>query len=317
MKLPGQLNEAIARWMAREGQGSLQEKSRNLSATYKAGKNSSEVSVAAYVATRVPATYATCSKVLAAANLALPGFKPLSLLDVGAGPGTASWAALAQWPEIVAVTQIEQDPSFGALAQALNAESGLDVLQQATLVRGTLQQHGNASDVVTASYVLAEIPMTAVVETANRLWTLAKRMLIVIEPGTPEGFARLKIIRQHLLRVGAHVAAPCTHAIACPLQERDWCHFKVRVQRSRAHMHAKQAVVPFEDEAYSYLVLVREPAKRGGARLIAPIVSTKSGIALQLCDATGVHKLIIARRDKATYKRAKRVEWGDHWVGVE
>ena len=65
---------------------------------------------------RVPATFAANMRVHQALAEAMPDFAPRTLLDIGTGPGTASWAALAQWPTIAQVTQCEQDKSFAGLA---------------------------------------------------------------------------------------------------------------------------------------------------------------------------------------------------------
>src|SRR4051812_20463350 len=52
----------------------------------------------AYALARAPATYAAARAVLGRVKEAAPGFAPASHLDVGAGPGTASWAAAELWP---------------------------------------------------------------------------------------------------------------------------------------------------------------------------------------------------------------------------
>lgn len=52
-----------------------------------------EVQAAAYVAARMPGCFAATYKVLEEVSMRLPGFRPASLLDFGAGPGTAIWAA--------------------------------------------------------------------------------------------------------------------------------------------------------------------------------------------------------------------------------
>jgi ribosomal protein RSM22 (predicted rRNA methylase) len=92
----------------------------------------------------------------------------------------------------------------------------------------------------------------------------------------------------------------------------DWCHFSVRLARSRAHMIAKGASVPFEDERYAYVVAAREPiARSAAARIIKPPVETRPGVTLPLCEADGLRNTFIARRDKDAYRRVRKLEWGD------
>src|SRR5436190_9468808 len=57
----------------------------------------------AYAAVRMPATFAAAGRAIAAGAERLPGFTPTSLLDLGAGPGSATWAATAAWPTIESV----------------------------------------------------------------------------------------------------------------------------------------------------------------------------------------------------------------------
>jgi ribosomal protein RSM22 (predicted rRNA methylase) len=85
------------------------------------------------------------------------------------------------------------------------------------------------------------------------------------------------------------------------------------VQRSREHMHAKQATVPFEDESFSYLVLSRKAVPQTGGRIIAPVAINKVAATLPLCNGTGLHDETIASRDRPAYKRAKKIGWGDVW----
>ena len=58
------------------------------SLSYDAAHNTS-----AYAAMRLPACYAVAARVLRELRLALPHFRPGSMLDFGSGPGTVIWAA--------------------------------------------------------------------------------------------------------------------------------------------------------------------------------------------------------------------------------
>jgi ribosomal protein RSM22 (predicted rRNA methylase) len=97
--------------------------------------------------------------------------------------------------------------------------------------------------------------------------------------------------------LGADVLAPCTHDAACPIAGSDWCHFSQRLPRSRDHLKAKGASVPFEDERYSYVALTRRPIARANlARIIAPPKQTKTGITLALCTDRGLQSAFVAKR---------------------
>jgi ribosomal protein RSM22 (predicted rRNA methylase) len=311
---PGDLDASVARWL--EGRGAVVAQTAEMRRVYRAGENSSGVDLAAYLVARAPATYAANVRVQKELALAWPDFAPQSLLDVGTGPGTASWAAVNQWADVKSVHQCEQDSQFADLASTLNASSAVEVLQTSTLhcqSEAALSPDVKA-DLVVASYMLAELPITDMAGVALRLWARADQVLVLIEPGTPQGFERLRIVRKTMIGEGAFVIAPCTHQLSCPTTEGDWCHFKTRVQRSRAHMHAKQASVPFEDEAFSYLVLARTTLPQAGGRVVAPVKTSKISVTLPLCDGAGLHDVVIAARDKSAYKRAKKTVWGDVWA---
>jgi ribosomal protein RSM22 (predicted rRNA methylase) len=76
-------------------------------------------------------------------------------------------------------------------------------------------------------------------------------------------------------------------------------------------MHAKKATVPFEDEKFSYVIASRRPVALQGARILAPPVETKAEIKFKLCAENGLTQHSVARRDKAEYKRVRKLGWGD------
>jgi ribosomal protein RSM22 (predicted rRNA methylase) len=76
-------------------------------------------------------------------------------------------------------------------------------------------------------------------------------------------------------------------------------------------MHAKKATVSFEDEKFSYMIASRQPRALEGARILSPPIENKAEIKFKLCAANGLAQQSIARRDKAEYKRVRKLDWGD------
>ncbi len=311
MQLPAALTTAIAALLEGVPRKDLVMAAQKQSAGYRKGATSSAIltpaDAAAYAIARMPATYAACAAAFARLAEVMPDFAPASLLDVGAGTGAASWAAMMQWPGIASVTMLDHNPALRSLARKL-ADNG--PLAAADILSGDLGADKPQADLMVASYVLAELPAASAAATARHLWASGARVLALIEPGTPDGFARIRAARAALIEDGAHVAAPCTHDNACPMAGDDWCHFSQRLPRSRDHMLLKGANVPFEDERYSYVVVTREKLS-DGARILAPPLETKPGLTFKLCDENGLRAQFLASRDKDAYRRLRKLGWGD------
>lgn len=297
--------------------GALREGAAALRSAYGRGGDSSDVTLGAYLAVRMPATYAAISRVLGLVIEVAPDFAPKSLLDIGAGPGTASWAAVGNWESLAHITMVERDARFAELAQRLAQVSEDEVLRSALVERSDMGQVGIQAELVVAAYVFAEQSEDRARQLALKLWEASTGFLIIVEPGTPEGFARVRAARAALLEKGAHMVAPCPHAGLCPMTGADWCHFKTRLPRRRVHMQAKEANVPFEDESFSFVAVSKAEIALPQARIIAPVKANKVGATLRLCGHGGVEEVVIASRDKAAYKTAKKKEWGDSWGSAE
>jgi ribosomal protein RSM22 (predicted rRNA methylase) len=308
---PGAIDATIASWLQNRQNGGLREQAEKLTEAYRHGRSSAHIDLAAYLTARMPATYAAVRRVLSQVAAIAEGFNPNSVLDVGAGPGTASWAAMAQWPAIQQLTMIEADARFVALAEELAQQSEIASLQHAKINKAKLGETSTKAELVIAAYVFAELEERAAGEAALKLWKQTEDVLVIIEPGTPRGFARIRNARAALLAEGAHVLGPCTHTNQCPMTGKDWCHFIQRLARSREHMHAKAAHVPFEDEPFSWIAVSRIKYDLVAARIVAPPETTKIGTTFKLCSAEGLTTPLIASRDKANYKQVKKLEWGD------
>jgi ribosomal protein RSM22 (predicted rRNA methylase) len=313
--LPSDLRAALDRLATGVSRKDLAARAAAQSQNYRAGGGSQDIrsrdDALAYAFARMPATYAAGIAVFNALR-EVCDFAPRSLLDVGAGPGTASLAAMQAFPSLADIRLVEANAEMRALGAALFAESEQPALRAASYV--ALPKGGvdmPTADLVTASYVAGEIALTERSTFTRALWAAAAQALVVIEPGTPAGYARIIEMRRLLTAEGAHVAAPCPHDAACPLTAPDWCHFVQRLPRSRDHLQVKGAAVPFEDEKFSYVALLRIPFRHVDARVLAPPVVTKAAVTAKLCTTDGIAHDIVARRDGATYRRHKSWRWGD------
>jgi ribosomal protein RSM22 (predicted rRNA methylase) len=268
----------------------------------------------AYMATRLPATYAAVSAALAPLAHTLPDTIH-SLLDIGAGSGSASWAAHTCFAELETCTLIERDNELVALGQrlALNADNALlKSAQWHASDLGTLQALPE-SDLVLASYTLNELSADAAITILHKAWAAARVALVVVEPGTQAGFALIKKLREALLKSGAHLLAPCPHAANCPLPADDWCHFAQRVDRSSRHRALKGGDLGHEDEKFSYLVFTKEPVAPAAARIVRHPQRRAGHALFSLCTPEGLEQITITRSNKAQWKMARKAQWGDAW----
>ena len=316
MDLPAALRAAIDRELQGRPRGDLARRTAATTAAYRGGRTSAaaikdEGDALAYALARLPATYAATAAVFAEARRMAPGFAPASLLDAGSGPGGGSWAALEAWASVARVSWLDASLPFLNLAARLAAGGPL---AGAETRRGDLTTGGfPAADLVLASYALAEIPAAGQAQVVAALWAATGGVLALVEPGTPGGYARILAARTALIAGGAELLAPCPHHGPCPLVAPDWCHFSVRLARSRDHRLAKGGDVPFEDEKFAYLLAARPHvvAEARTPRVLARPKAGKPGIELKLCTEAGVEPRFVARRDKPAHARARRLDWGD------
>jgi ribosomal protein RSM22 (predicted rRNA methylase) len=314
--LPAELKALLEQKLQGLPRNAAAGRAASISKTYRDGGNSraikSETDALAYALARMPATYAAVAASLNALSEIRPDFAPQSLLDAGAGPGTASWAAAEAFSSLTSFALLDDNPALRALA--LELARGSVRLGDMTYDKGearALVAQSEPADLVVASYVIGELDEAARTGLAASLWSKARDTLVIVEPGTPAGYQRVLALRRQLIAAGAHVVAPCPHDDACPLSAPDWCHFTQRLPRSRAHMQMKGAEVPFEDEKFAYVALSRAPVTIHPARVLAQPMVGKAEIAAKLCTADGVVIARIPHRVKADYARARRWRWGD------
>ncbi|MGX5800372.1 small ribosomal subunit Rsm22 family protein [Bradyrhizobium sp. Arg314] len=318
MELPAQLRQGVDSLLEKEPLPALKRAARTLSERYRAELRDGrlhmgeEMAVKAYLATRLPATYAAVRASLEALTEARPGFRPASLLDIGAGPGTMLWATSDAWPGLEQAVLVEASAAVRKVGQVL-AEGAIAARADWIAGDATIDLDGiKPADLVSAAYVLDEIVPASLPKLIDRLWRLTADTLLIVEPGTPAGWQRILAARLQLIEAGAHVLAPCPHAAPCPIAPPDWCHFARRVARSRLHRLVKEAEVPWEDEKFIYLAASRQPAPIRPARVIAPPKGGSGKVVLKLCQPDGsAGERLFSKRDGDVFKAARRADWGD------
>jgi ribosomal protein RSM22 (predicted rRNA methylase) len=322
MQLPLALRRAVEQELASCGTAALRAASARLSQCYREGEAgeaktalANDEQRAAYLAVRLPATYAAVVAALAWANDVCAD-EIRTVLDLGSGPGTALWAATEVFPAISSATGFERDVRLIETARRLSAGAEHCALREATWMQGDLTADipEGAWDLVVCSYALNEVRREQRAELIRRAWERTAKLLVLIEPGTKAGFANVLAARTLLLHEGATLAAPCPNALACPMAAGgDWCHFAARVERTAEHRRLKDAALGHEDEKFSYVAFSRSGAQAPQARIVRHPRIFSGYTQLTLCAEGEIANTTITRSKKEDWRRLKRLGWGDGW----
>ncbi len=275
---------------------------------------SSEQQRLAYIASRLPATYAAISHTLVELARRSGGGETISsLLDIGAGPGTALLASIGASLPLQRATMIERDPGFISIGKKLTED--LAEVDKKWICQDITQELKVAShDLVIASYSLNELKEQDRLKIMDKLWEYTNKFLVIIEPGKKIAFESLKQLRQSLLLKGAHLIAPCPHSNFCPLPENDWCHFSVRIERSSLHRKTKDATLNYEDEKFSYFIFSKDKFQGCHSRVLRRPFKGEGFIKIQLCTADGIELKTVTKKNKAQYVYSRKIEWSDEYL---
>ncbi|MBV1938240.1 small ribosomal subunit Rsm22 family protein [Streptomyces sp. BV286] len=270
--------------------------------------------VAAYAAYRMPATFEAVRAALDAFADAAPQWVPGSHVDVGGGTGAATWAVNATWPEERPVTVLDwADPAL-ALGRELASHNPLLKSAEWHRARIGAALAIGSTDLVTVSYVLGELTEAARIAVVDAA-AAAAPAVVIIEPGTPDGYLRIIEARDRLIGAGFHIAAPCPHSSACPIVAgEDWCHFSARVSRSSLHRQVKGGSLAYEDEKFSYVAATRFPVTPAPSRVVRRPQIRKGQVLLDLCETPErLARSTVTKRHGLLYKAARDADWGDSW----
>ncbi|CAK4645372.1 hypothetical protein LEN26_005058 [Aphanomyces euteiches] len=275
-------------------------------------------------------------------------FKPKSMLDFGAGPGTASWVAKEFYDKSLNEYRlVEPSQSMVDAAQVtMEGFRGLSFRKSLSEMKREIAK-GKQYDLIVVSFVLSEITndfeRIAIVST---LWSLLadKGRLVFVDRGNSWGSLQVRSARQFILdslttnaddlaasddvspRIqGGRILGPCPHHRECPMKEGEWCHFAQRSPKVvQPRLPTTQRWAGYGSMKFSYLVLEKSKefdseeseAPSTLARLTrGPILSTRH-VTLDLCLPKGELERRIVTKGRAVrevYRAARKAHWGSQW----
>ena len=208
--LPNQLVQAITKELSAISKANLKKASTNLSERYSKGVFiNSQHHRLAYIATRLPATYAVLYQVLQRIHPRLSDIQ--SFMDLGSGVGSSLWAASEILPNLTQSALYEKDTYLIQLGQRLTRNQVN--LKEANWFHNDIAKVNSFSshDLTLISYVLNELTPDDQAKLIKKAYSATDQLLILIEPGTPKGFGHILKARQDLIELGANIVAPCPH----------------------------------------------------------------------------------------------------------
>jgi ribosomal protein RSM22 (predicted rRNA methylase) len=321
MRLPEELRHAIQPEVEKIDRSRLAQASAQLTQQYQAADFASrpirsEAHRAAYLLVRLPATYAANVRVFSEIQRLAPEAAISSLLDLGAGPGTALYAAAHVFASLRQATMIEEDATLLEQGKRIGSQSEYEAVRSTRWIRHDLRVALplEPHDLVVISYTLGELSQADAEKTIKQAWACTQELLVVLEPGTRRGFGLVHAARSWLIASGAHLLAPCPHAAECPMATAgDWCHFSQRVERTSEHRHLKGGVLGYEDEKFSYIIAARKNFGAAKERIVRHPRKHSGHVQLLLCTPRGLENRTVTRSQKESYRNARKAEWGNAW----
>ena len=314
MDIPQELKEAIQDVIEGNKHANIIEQSQAISKKYREndgnGKRlvTEQTEAIAYAISRMPSTYCAVYSVI---SQCLKSYDEdiKSVLDVGAGTGAATWA-VTNLTEAEQITCLEREDEMRKIGSQLMKNNLPNVeWKQFDLNKDEIREN---ADLVITSYVINELTESDRQNAIIKMWNTTNGILVIIEPGTPEGFKHILEARKVLLEQGANIVAPCTHNNKCPIStENDWCSFYVRVARSGIQRQAKKGELGYEDEKFSYIAFSKKQVYTNGARILRHPQINSGYVKVKLCTQNGIEEKTFSKKDKEVYKKIRKLNAGE------
>ena len=320
MQLPNLLEYAIEKETEKYNIKDLKESALNLSKRYM-DKNrtgdtflKTDLDVISYSVIRMPATYSAIKTCLEKIK-ELIDFEINSLLDIGSGTGAAEWAALECF-DINDIVCLEREKTMRDLSKKYFSYS--EEFKNIKFIEADiLNENLNISkDLCILSYMINELSEENRLKVIDKVLNCTNKVLLIVEPGTPEGFENVRKIRDYVFENGYEIIAPCTNFNGrCDITVGDWCASNVRVQRTKIHKYLKDADVGYEDEKFSYIAINMSKTKlnfNNDLKRILRHPKIQNGrVEVKYCLQGEIKEEIITKKNKDEFKKIKKRNIGD------
>lgn len=320
MKIPDLLEFAIEEEVNKHSIKDLKNAALNLSKRYMESERTGEtflrtnLDTIAYSVIRMPATYSAIRTCLEKV-LEVYDFDIKSVLDIGSGTGAAEWACNDLF-DVKDIVCLEREKDMRDISKKyFSFDENLknvkfiesDILKEDLSVK---------KDLCILSYIINELSVENRLKVIDKVLKSAGKVLLIVEPGTPEGFNNIKEIRDYAYNKGYKIIAPCTGFCGrCDIPSDDWCASSVRVQRTKIHKYLKDAEIGFEDEKFSYVAISTEDIDfdniTNKRRILRHPKIENGRVIVKTCLNGEIKEDVITKKNKEDFKVLKKKNVGD------
>jgi ribosomal protein RSM22 (predicted rRNA methylase) len=237
-------------------------------------------------------------------------FQPATILDFGAGCGTATIAASIHFKAPLIATHIEVSDGMRAVARHL-----VTPLVQTLSIKTQLAalHPDDAFDLVVAANSLNELSQAERIITVQTLIARCQTggYIVLLEPGTQQASADLVMLREQLLahkhELQCTITYPCFHEQPCALlaHGNGWCHSEFFLERSTCLRQMDHAL-GYNKHTVSFSALIlrkQDPLQTvapisGRFRVIEEAKKNKVGSSAYLCGASYQGPVTLRKRDR-------------------
>lgn len=278
----------------------------------------------AYLALRVPSTYAQIYGALLQIHEVTPSWMPVSVLDIGSGPGTGVWAANTIYSSLTEATCIDMNThllSFGKeIAEVVGFEFPITWIEKD--LRYGLGIEDEQYDLVIISSVLNELSEAKAEQLVRRALAHTSGVLLITEPGTEKGNNLIGSVAEKAKDEGYLIAPYINNSFV--KADKYWIHFSQRFIRPtfertlRQKMRASTEMASdWEEAKYSYVAISKFSSEvQYAARVIGKVTIQKGFLEVPVLTEKGIEKVKVLKRNKREYTLAKNLKWGEVVEGL-